>query len=379
MFILVGLVGLLIILIILQDAFETVILPRRVSRKLRLTRIFYFTTWGLWSLAARKMESQDRRETFLSYYGPLSLILLLALWAVMLVLGFAMLQWSFGSTLNTHGPITFGTDLYMSGTTFFTLGLGDVIPVSGMARFLTVVESGIGFGFLALVIGYLPVIYQSFSRREVGISMMDAHAGSPPSAVELLRRHKSGEVMSELMEHLHTWENWSADILESHLSYPLLIFYRSQHDRESWLATLTTILDVCALLIVGIDGIPPQSAWFTFAIATHACVDLAQAYTDPEETPPFNRLLPEDFARLREQLAAVGIVLRDEETAEQRLSDLRKQYEPYVMALARRLMMPLPGFLAEEQGPTIGKPAPGIIRRNTSQKSRFNPIPSNHM
>jgi hypothetical protein len=351
MSILVGLIGLLIILIILQDAFETVILPRRVSRRIRVTRLFYFTTWGIWSLPAHKMESLDRRETFLSYYGPLSLILLLALWAVILVLGFAMLQWAFGSAMNARGPITFGTDLYMSGTTFFTLGLGDVTPVSGIARFLTVLEGGIGFGFLALVIGYLPVIYQSFSRREVGISMMDAHAGSPPSAVELLRRHKSGEVMSELIDHLHTWENWAADILESHLSYPLLIFYRSQHDRESWLATLTTILDVCALLIVGIDDVPAQSAWFTFAIATHASVDLAQAYTDPEETPRFNRLPQEDFARLREQLAAVGIVLRDEETAQQRLSDLRKQYEPYVMALARRLMMPLPGFLAEEQGP----------------------------
>jgi hypothetical protein len=351
MFIIVGLIGLLIILIIFQDAFETVILPRRVSRRIRLARLFYFTTWGVWSLSAHKMESLDRRETFLSYYGPLSLILLIALWAVMLILGFATLQWAFGSAMNTHGPITFGTDLYMSGTTFFTLGLGDVTPASGMARFLTVLEAGVGFGFLALVIGYLPVIYQSFSRREVGISMMDAHAGSPPNAVELLRRHKSGEVMGELVEHLHTWENWSADILESHLSYPLLIFYRSQHDRESWLATLTTILDVCALLIVGIDDVPTQSAWFTFAIATHASVDLAQAYTDPEETPPYNRLPPEDFARLQEQLAAVGIVLHDEETAEQRLSELRKKYEPYVKALARRLLMPLPGFLAEDQSP----------------------------
>jgi hypothetical protein len=351
MHILAGLIGFLLILIIFQDAFETVILPRRVSRRFRLTRIFYFTTWGIWSLPARKMQSVDRRETLLSYYGPLSLIMLIALWAVLLVLGFGLLQWSFGSLVHTLGPVNFGTDLYMSGTTLFTLGLGDVTPISGMARFLTVLESGVGFAFLALVIGYLPVIYQSFSRREVGISMMDAHAGSPPSAMELLRRHKGGDVMNELPDHLHTWETWSADILESHLSYPLLIFYRSQHDRESWLATLTTILDVCALLIVGIDDVSAKTAWFTFAIATHASVDLAQAYTNPEETPPYNRLPPDDFIRLREQLAAAGITLHDEETAEQRLRDLRVRYEPYIMALAKRLMMPLPGFLAEEQNP----------------------------
>lgn len=345
--IIVGIAGLLILLIILQDTFETIILPRRVTRRFRLARIFYRISWRTWRFVARKIHTTSRHENFLSYYGPLSLLLLLIFWAVGLTFGFALVQWGLGSSFTVQsGSVNFGTDFYVSGTTIFTLGLGDVVPHSTLARAVTVVEGGIGLGFLALVIGYLPVIYQSFSRREVGISMMDAHAGSPPSAVELLSRHRHGDVMPEIVEHLHSWENWCSDILESQLSYPVLMYYRSQHDRQSWLAALTTILDATALMIVGMDDVPEKTAWFTFAIATHAAVDLSQTFAEPCETIP-DRLPPEEFARLQEQLTAMGIPLHDPDTAEQRLRGLRHKYEQYIVALSQYLMMPLPGWFAE--------------------------------
>ncbi len=346
----VGIVGFILICIILQDAFETTVLPRRVSRKVRLTRIFYFATWQLWSMIAHRIRSLDRRENFLSYYGPLSLILLLVVWALGLVLGFASLQFACGSGISApEKVVSFWTDLYLSGTTFFTLGLGDVTPLSPLAKILTIVECGTGFGFLALVIGYLPVNYQSFSRREVGISLMDAHAGSPPTAVEILRRHSRGLVMPELLEHLHDWENWCANLLESHLSYTVLMFYRSQHDHQSRLAALTAILDVTALLAVGIDDIPEQTALFTFAIACHAAIDLGQSIAIPADASQIDRLPHSDFERLRAQLKEIGIPLHNEETAEKRLAELRQKYEPYVIALARRLYMPLPGWLVDEE------------------------------
>ncbi|HEY6409643.1 MAG TPA: potassium channel family protein [Ktedonobacteraceae bacterium] len=344
-----GIIAIILIFIILQDALETIVLPRRVSRRIRLARIFYIFTWQLWSFFAKKIHSNDRAEYYLSFFGPLSLIMLLILWAGGLILGFALLQSALGSAVKATEKIAnFGTDFYMSGTTFFTLGLGDVIPLTGMARAVTIIEAGMGFGFLALVIGYLPVIYQSFSRREVGISLLDAHAGSPPSAIEMLRRHRHGHVMDELIEHLHDWENWSADLLESQLSYPVLMYYRSQHDRQSWLAALTAILDVSALLAIGIDQLPRKSAWFTFAIACHAAVDLGQTFSISPEKTYISRLPHDDYLRLKETLAKMGIQLHDEETAEQRLADLRDQYEPYIIAMAKYLQMPLPGWLLEE-------------------------------
>lgn len=331
----------------LWDAFETIVLPRRVRRMLRLARGVFNLTWSPWSWIARRIRSEARRETFLSIYGPLSLLVLLIVWAVFLVFGFGLLQWACGSALSTtDGSKGFGTDLYMSGTTFFTLGLGDVVPLSSLARLFTVTEAGIGFGFLALVIGYLPILYQSFSRREMNVSLLDARAGSPPTAGTLLVRHSEGCNPSEaLTTFLRDWEVWSADILESHISYPTLAFFRSQHDNQSWVSSLTVILDTCALAIVGVDGIPVQQARLTFAIARHAAVDLSQVLdTRPKKDIP-NRLSPDELARLRSALATARIPLREGEEADAKLAKLRQLYEPYVGALAELLNTPLPLWL----------------------------------
>jgi len=181
-----GLIGALLSVVILGDAFETVVLPRRVSRRIRLARIFFRATWVPWVWMARRLRPGHRRENYLSYYGPLSLLLLISVWAVGLIFSFGLLQ------LASMGPGVeggFRADIYFSASTFFTLGIGDVVPLTRWARILTVVEAGTGLGFLALVIGYLPVLYQSFSRREVAIVLLDARAGSPPTAMELLLRH----------------------------------------------------------------------------------------------------------------------------------------------------------------------------------------------
>src|SRR5437016_4732666 len=150
-------IGLFLILIIQQDSFESIVLPRRVSRRFRLSRLFYVSTWVLWSSLARKMRAGNRREVYLSYYGPLSLILMLVVWAAALICAFGLLQWGMSLPMNApEKEMTLGTYLYMSGTTFITLGLGDVTPLAGVGRFLAVAEAGMGFGFLALIIGYVP-------------------------------------------------------------------------------------------------------------------------------------------------------------------------------------------------------------------------------
>jgi hypothetical protein len=297
-----------------------------------------------WSGLVRRIHSTKRREAWLSYYGPLSLLGLLAIWAVALVFGFALVQHGLGSQMRADGEMpTFPLDLYISGTTFVTLGLGDVVPTSWAARAFIVLEGAIGFAFFAIVIGYLPVIYQSFSRREVIISMMDARAGSPPTATELLRRHARDGAVDKLEPLLRDWEQWSAELLESHLSYPVLAYFRSQHDNQSWLGALTTILDASAMVMSGMKGHSMSQARLTFAMARHTIVDLSQVFNTRPDLAAIDRLDTAGVERLHAALRAAGLEIDDPEGRQ--LSHFRRMYEPYVVALARHLEMSLPPWM----------------------------------
>ena len=129
----VGGLGLALLFVVLWDAFETIVLPRRVQRRIRLARLFYRTTWQFWGMIARRIRTSSQRDAFLSYYGPLSLLLLLGVWAVILTLSFALMHWGFATTLiGPEGATGFGGALYMSGSTLFTLGIGDITPRSGL-------------------------------------------------------------------------------------------------------------------------------------------------------------------------------------------------------------------------------------------------------
>ena len=345
--------GLIIIWVVLLDAFETVVLPRRVTRHFKLTAWFYRRTWIPWRNIARRIKTTSRQQNFLGYFGPLSLILLLGFWATGLIFGFGLVQYGIGGheQLNQE-PLTFGKIIYHSGETFFTLGYGDIVPTSGGARALSVIEAGMGFAFLGVVIGYIPVVYASFSRREIQISMLDARAGSPPSAVELLvrlagRSDDPGVEQKVLDEVLRDWERWAGELLESHISYPVLSFFRSQHSNQSWLGALTTMLDVTSLVLTGIEGVHPGQAKLTFAMARHAAVDLAQVVNARYDSAAAERLSEADLMALREALSAAGLRLRSDEYGRDKLAKLRSMYEPYVHSTARNLMLTLPSWRHE--------------------------------
>jgi hypothetical protein len=338
--------GVVIFLIVSWDAFEAIILPRRVTRKFRLARIYYQFTWITWKFYARLIPSKKRRESFLGFYGPISLLFLIAVWAVGLIISFAMMQYGAGSAVNLSGGVpSFYTDLYLSGTTFFTLGLGDVVPRSGVSRFLVVVESGFGFGFLAALIGYLPFIYGSFAERETEIVLLDARAGTPPTAGELLLRHTFPGGHEALRDLFKDWERWAAQLLESHLSYPVLAYFRSQHDNQSWIGSLTAILDACALTISGTEDPCARQAQLTFAIARHAVTDLCQVFSAVPRQPDQDRLPPDVLRLIRETVAKHGTVLAATPEADQKLAELRILYEPYVYALAERFNQTLPPWV----------------------------------
>ena len=348
MSILSGVAGVALILIVLGDAFETIVLPRRVTRQVSLARIYYRYTWLFWTRMVRSIFSGKRQETYLSFYGPLSLLVLLILWATGLIIGFGLVHWASGSMIKTpEGTVSLSTYLYLSGTTFFTLGMGDVVPHTTLGRGLCAFEAGMGFGFLALVIGYLPVLNQSFSRREVNISLLDARAGSPPTAGEMLRRHSHDRGMEDLRQLFHEWERWSADLLESHLSYPVLAYFRSHHDNLSWLGALTAILDASVFVIVTLEGPCERQAQLTFAITRHAIVDLAQIFNCPPREPEQDRLPSYKLEALRSTLAATGMKLREGSAVEQKLSELRRMYEPYATSLSQYMHIAIPPWMTE--------------------------------
>jgi hypothetical protein len=373
------LVGVAIFLTVLWDAFEAIILPRRVTRKFRLTRLFFRSTWITWKFVMCLLPSRKARETMLGFYGPLSLLVLVGVWATGLVFGFGLMQYGAGSAVVlAGGQPSFATDVYLSGTTFFTLGLGDVIPHSTLSRALVVIEAGFGFGFLAAVIGYLPFIYGSFSKREVDISLLDSRAGTPPTAGELLRRHSYEYGQDALARLLKDWERWSAELMESHLSYPVLAYFRSQHDNQSWIASLTAILDTCALVLVGVEGACAKQAELTFAIARHAIVDLSQVFGTPPAELPQDRLPAEELRRIRDVLAQHGLKLRDDEEADRKLAGLRKMYEPYIFALATYLNQTLPPWIPLKKGKDNWQTTAWAQTAGTIEKEAALIIPDDH-
>ncbi len=341
------------------DAFQTIVLPRRPTGRFRITRLFFVATWAPWVSFAQRAGNKRVREQIYSIYGPLSLLLLLLLWGALLIFGFSFFFYALGSPFTdvmgvqtANGISRYRTDLYVSGTTLFTLGLGDVVPHSLAARSLIIFESGVGLGFIALVIGYLPVLYQAFSRREVSIALLDARAGSPPAAVELLRRHGFEGGEEALTTLLAEWERWSAEILESHISYPILCFYRSQHDNQSWLSALVAMLDTCALLISVIEGTPSRQAQLTFIMARHALVDLGHVFHLEDDVAKLrqsgqDRLPPAEFDRLCGALGEVHLRLCGDPASAKRLHTIRALYEPEALALSDYLRMALPVWTPE--------------------------------
>lgn len=342
--------GLFLATLVLWDAFETILLPRRIPNEYRLSRGVLVGLWRIWRLAGARIGRRSTRENFLGTYPILGLISLLIIWALGLIVAFALLHLGIGLHLEgPDEPVSFFTALYMSGSTFFTLGLGDVHPVSFGSRVLTVVQSGTGFGFLALVIAYLPVLYQAFSRREVRVTMLDQWAGSPPSAAVVLRRSFEDGEPERIEALLRDWEVIASELLESHISYPILAFFRSQHDNQSWLAGLTTVLDTCALVLAGVPGMKPFQARLTFAIARHAAVDLCQTFHIRPREANDSRQTPETLRQMRAWLREAGVPLREGAEADAKLAELRAMYEPYVLALSDLLLMPLPGWLPPQR------------------------------
>lgn len=285
----------------------------------------------------------------LGIYGPLGLMLNLVLWVVGLMLGYACLQWGLGSNLNGPHAAGFGDDLYFSAATLVSSGTGALNAHVAGARIVQVIDAASGLAVLAIVIGYLPALFQAFSQREATVSQLDARAGSPPTAERLVVRSAQRGGWVGLSEYLHGWETWVAELMETHLAYPALAFFRSQHVNQSWLAALCTVLDSCALTISAAPVGTVDPARFTFAIGRHAIVDLSYTFRVQPVSPAIDRLPDGDFHQLLARLREAGVELGSEQVEiRERLARMRGLYEPYAHAVSQMLELPLPQWMAPE-------------------------------
>jgi hypothetical protein len=351
-------VGLMLLSVALWDAFSTVVLPRTVGVVLRPARVFYHVGWRLWRVVGLWFSNRRTRQIFLTAFGPFSVFLLLGLWAVMILVAFASLHFGLKTQLNAPASQSgIGLFLYLSGTTFFTLGLGDVVPLNALGKVLVVTEVGTGIIFLAMIIGYLPTLDQAYAQREVGVQLLESRAGSPQSAVRLLQRFGRPESAEVLATVLQEAERWAAELSQSHIAHPMLVYYRSQHLDQSWLITLTTLLDSCALLIIDRTGVPSRQARATFRMAVRVAADLAHILGATPDCEASERLPPGDLPRLYAALESSGLSLPAGTDAEAGLTKLRGFYEPHLLVLSTWLLVPLPGWIPavgeKEDGPDL--------------------------
>ncbi|HKM55410.1 MAG TPA: potassium channel family protein [Isosphaeraceae bacterium] len=338
--------GLLIWCGVLWDGFATIILPRTVTPKRRLSGRFYRWSWRFWATVGRRVRDPDSRLSFLAVYGPLSIVLLLVLWAGLMIVAFTLIYHGLGPRFQAAaGSISFGTLLYMSASTFLTLGLGDVTSPDSIARLFILLEAGTGYIFLALMITYMPVLHQAYGAREVHNLLIHSRAGHPPSAIKLLHRYSGTDRAEILRGNLREAERWMAETLQSHLSHPVLSFYRAQHWGQSWLVSLTTVLDACALLIAGGDGLLAAQARITYRMGVRLLKDLTDALNLTIDPRCPVRLSTADLPTLLAAVQGSDLALSLGPDKAIRLLRLVGRYDVYLVALSAWLVIPLPSWI----------------------------------
>jgi hypothetical protein len=345
--IVVGLAGGALVVLMLTEIFLSFLLPRRVKRDPRIVRQLDTFLWRPWRRLARSLPEQSS-DTMLGIFGPLALLFDLLMWVLGMMLGFACIQWAGGSHLGA-AHVDFGDDMFFSAATMFASGSGGLNPQGTFARFFALADTISGFAVLTIVISYLPSLYQAFSARETTVSQLDPRAGSPPTANRLIVRTIERGGWPRLNDYLHEWETWSAELMETHLSYPTLAYFRSQHVNQNWLSALCTVMDASAFAISAAPKGTVNEARLTYAISRHAVVDLSYTFRVAPLAPAQDRLPPGDFDQLLELVRDTGVELgATRETIGERLTRLRDSYEPYVNALATQLELRLPQWIAPD-------------------------------
>jgi Ion channel len=331
------LVGIAIVVYVLNDLFQSVVVPRPTPARYRLTRWVVRPGWRAWRAIGLRARSSDSRERFLGTFAPLVVVVLLVVWLMGLVLGFGFIFYGLRSGLQPRVS-DFPTALYFAGTSVLTIGFGDIVATSGLGRVLALIAGGTGLGTIALAISFLFSLYGSFQRREILIVTLDARAGAPPSGVNLLETMAKYDIIDDLPRLFGDWEKWAAEVLDSHLAYPVIAYFRSSHDNESWVSALGAVLDASTLLLTTVVDGPRGPGKMMFAMGTHLVEDLSRFFrVSGDHDVGVERY---EFDQARERLSAAGWRLAGPEESWLAFSRLRMQYATQLNSMAKWFAAP---------------------------------------
>jgi ABC-type multidrug transport system fused ATPase/permease subunit len=346
------LLGLFLIGYVAWDVFNTVALPRPTPSVYRIARNLTRWSWRAWRWQANRMSGQ-RRERWLGGFAPLLVLVLLVAWVLLLIVGFALIDLAYGADF-APAIDSFGTAFYAAGTGLLTIGFGDIVPTAMLTRLIVIASAGLGLGTVALVITYLFSLYGSFQRREVLVTTLDARAGAPPSGVALLETCQRAELLDELPELFGAWERWAAEVLDSHVAYPVLGYFRSSHDNESWIASLGAMLDAAVLLLTTVEGQPRGRAEMLIAIGVHLVEDVSNFFGFAND----GRVGVEraEYDAARERLEAAGFPLESAEIGWILFAQIRARYASRLNELAGFWMTP-PALWIGDRKPDEHHPA----------------------
>ena len=331
-----GVTGIALVMAILLDIFNGVIVPRPTVRGTWLSRGLTRPGWRAWRALGSRATDVNKRESVLGIFPPVALVGTLVAWVAAEVFGYGLVVHALRADFSD--PPTFLSSLYVAAATLFSVGQNAHVPIGHGARLLVPVVTGTGLGTMALVITFLFSLYTHFQRRETLVVTLDARAGAPPSGVTLLETHSRLQMLDRLPYLFHEWEHWSAEVLDSHLAYPILTYFRSSHDNESWISALGAMLDAATLVATAAEDLPHGPAKMMVQMGSHLVEDLAHQFgLDGDEMVGVER---EEFDDALERLSAAGIRVSDGAVAWERFSKLRVAYASRLNAMAQHWATP---------------------------------------
>jgi hypothetical protein len=292
--------------------------------------------WLAWRWLSQRTTSLDRSERRLAAFGPLSLLAFFLIWGVGIVLGYGLIFYGLADEFRP-ALVDFQTSFYVSASTLVPLAYGDYVPEAGLARLIIVAESVTGIGFAAVAITLLFTLYDAFRSREEAVIALDALAGAPPAGVYMLEYAASHGLRPQLTETFEEWRKWTASVLESHLAYPWLFFFRSSHDNEAWINSFAAVMDAAVLVISTIDGDESEgSAHLMVIVGNHFVEDTSWVLrfsVDPDAI-----IDRDEYQVAVERLRKAGY--RIKEGGWDKFSTLRAKYGSVVNQLALLLAVP---------------------------------------